>query len=242
MCTICRRKVWRIALRRDDLMKCSVKSLKNCVVCSEHFSDDAYMCAAERHTSSRLTHTAVSTLFSHSNPPKVTTERKPPAVRHVLPPVVKLSTENVSSDEAQEPLVQHAPGIKPALIRKSTCRGDVHRLQQRLDRLTAKNKRLTESPHKCNATSREIQRHPPAMASFKPRQRAFLNARRWSARPATGSATCRVGYHSTAKRAPLCGRASRPPPTPAWTTGQDGHLRPLSAPVRPPRRPERAPE
>ena len=57
-------------------MQNSLESLKHRVVCSDHFSDSAYMCAADWNTTSSLNWNAMPTILSHSNPPKVVKERK----------------------------------------------------------------------------------------------------------------------------------------------------------------------
>jgi hypothetical protein len=89
--------MWRIALRREDLMKEDIQLLKHRVVCSDHFGDSAYMCAAERHTTSRLTNNAVPTIFAHANSQKIVKERKPPA-RRIIQSSLPSASDGIDSD------------------------------------------------------------------------------------------------------------------------------------------------
>lgn len=152
-------------------MQNSLESLKHRVVCSDHFSDSAYMCAADRNTTSSLNWNAMPTIFSHSNPPKVVKERKPPAHRHTPAKKVTNLTNVSSTVEVDVPDVQV---VVPDCKAKSDNR-KVLLLKNRLQRKLQENRQLKVKLAKQEVALRKIKRNMPDNEHFKHKQRTFLN-------------------------------------------------------------------
>ena len=162
--------MWLVALRRADIGP-DLAKLRHRVVCSDHFTDDAYMCPTERHTTSRLNWDAVPTLFSHKNAPKQTPKRKPPAARLPLPEK-KLDASLLEIPAHEE--IANAPK-KSTKVPKSSLK----RLQQRLERKMEQNRqlkrKLAETESTLRRTIRNAKNSPLEGFQLGKQQRVFLN-------------------------------------------------------------------
>jgi hypothetical protein len=177
----CRRKAWRISLRREDLMRASLESLKHRVVCSGHFTENACMCAAERHTNSRLNHNAAPTIFAHANVTKEVKERKSLAPRQpavAAPPGPPSASTTVDLDATSNSAVPAAavPSVRTQkLVTASFYKKKVMQIQKRLERKTLQNRELKLKLAKQDVALRKIKRNGPDLGAFNNKQRAFLN-------------------------------------------------------------------
>ena len=127
VCVFRRIEKWRVALRREDLMKVPTEKLRTRVVCSDHFEDSAYMCPKRRYLDSRLTPKAVPTLFSHKNAPKVPVSRKPPAQHQIIAAIGKHES-SVDEPSSSVSASKTSPGRPLKSINKSLLQ-KIKRLQ-----------------------------------------------------------------------------------------------------------------
>ena len=136
----CRIERWRVALKRSDVLNVPASKLRRRVVCSEHFRDEDYYCAERRYIDSRLVDGAVSSLFTHSNVPRICLKRKPPTPRPASVPCKKRknativhSTENSTTAESHAQLLNRV-GRRPVPLLASTYRSRLCRLNLRYRR------------------------------------------------------------------------------------------------------------
>ena len=92
---IFRRKIWKDLLVRKDVDHLPLENFEKRVLCSLHFSDDAYMCPNLRHeANASLRHDALPSLWpNHPAPPPDPKKRKPPTLR--LSPKKKSRTKTI---------------------------------------------------------------------------------------------------------------------------------------------------
>jgi hypothetical protein len=176
---VSRRKQWVQVLKRSDLDRVPLEAMKNRVLCSKHFADKAYMCPAERNTSS-LRHDAVPTVWDHSNPPVQVKERKLPAMRTptptTTPPRVRATPQLATANDAPPttPVARGRPRSDVA-VQLATARKDRWRLKNTVDRQSTHLRKERARRIKAEALAARMAKRMKALDDLPAKQRPFVN-------------------------------------------------------------------
>ena len=173
-------QMWQIALRCANIGP-DVDKLQYRVVCSDHFSDDAYMCPGEWHMTSQLKWNAVPTVFSHGNAPKQLPKRRAPRLHLPLPPR-KITGGNASEFEcgpavdasAEVPVLLRA-SRKVQMVPKSCLSGLRQCLMKKNDEVKLLKQKLRNVECKLRQTIRKAEHLSLDKFKLKPEQHVFLN-------------------------------------------------------------------